>query len=401
MVSRESLDRYSAASTRAVDLAKRDLKRFWGRLDLSDPDKARDALLEFIPALVNTYGDLVATAAMEWYDEERAKVADLPDYRASSDVYTTSTEQAVASTRYAVGHLYTDNQAAALAALGGTVQRLVKDAGRDVIARNVRLDPAHPRYARVPRGAKTCAWCSILASRGWVYLSRESANLHGKGHDHCDCELVPSWKADEAYMEGYDPDALYAQYGEARHAVIAEGGDPNDLSAIAAEARKLFPAAYTDGHKPPKKPRASRDGTLTGAKWNNYRQELAARIEADGVARKLPPKKIPEAPQDWPEDLPVLTSKAWAHILYGNGSAKRGFRGGHLHGYGWVAGGSEFPADWTPEDIRDAAEHILRESTDDTVTEVHGTYRGVSLDVWISSNAKGRRRLATIHPSKR
>lgn len=247
MVDRESLNRYSAASSRAVELAKRDLERFWGRLDLSDPDKARDALLEFIPVLVSTYGDLVATAAMEWYDEERAKVAGLPEYRASSDIYTTSTEQAVASTRYAAGHLYTDNQAAALAALAGTVHRLVKDAGRDVIARNVRLDPAHPRYARVPRGAKTCAWCSILASRGWVYLSKESANLHGKGHDHCDCELVPSWKASEAYMEGYDPDALYAQYGEARRAVIAEGGDPNDLSAIAAKARSLYPEAYTDG----------------------------------------------------------------------------------------------------------------------------------------------------------
>lgn len=247
MVSRESLDRYSAASTRAVDLAKRDLERFWSRLDLTNPNAARDALLEFVPTLVSTYGDLVATAAMEWYDEERAKVPGLPEYRASSDVYTTSAEQAAASTRYAAGHLYTDNQAAALAVLEGTVHKLVKDAGRDVIARNVRLDPAHPRYARVPRGAKTCAWCSILASRGWVYVSKESAALHGKGHAHCDCELVPSWKANEAYMRGYDPDKMYAQYNDARHAVMSEGGDPNDLKVIAAKARSLHPGAYTDG----------------------------------------------------------------------------------------------------------------------------------------------------------
>ena len=247
MVDRASLNHYSTASSKAVDLAKRDLQRFWRRLDLTNPDKARDALLEFIPTLVGTYGDLVATAAMEWYDEERAKVKGLPPYEATSDVYPTIDAQATASTRYATGHLYTNNPHQALAVLEGTVHRLIKDAGRDVIARNVKLDPAHPRYARVPRGAKTCAWCSILASRGWVYVSKESANLHGKGHDHCDCELVPSWKSSEAYMEGYDPDALYAQYGESRRAVAAEGGDPNDLNAIAAKARQLYPGAYTDG----------------------------------------------------------------------------------------------------------------------------------------------------------
>ena len=247
MVDRQSLNRYSAASSRAVDLAKRDLQRFWNRLDLTDPNTARDALLEFVPSLVHTYGDIVATAAMQWYDEERSKIPGLPEYRASSDVYTTSGEQAVASTRYAAGHLYTDNQEAALAALGGTVQKMVKDAGRATIARNVRLDPAHPRYARVPRGAKTCAWCAMLASRGWVYVSKETAALHGRGHAHCDCELVPSWKANEAYMRGYDPDALYGMYGKARSAVLAAGGDENDLSQIAAKARELFPDAYTDG----------------------------------------------------------------------------------------------------------------------------------------------------------
>ncbi len=398
MVDRSSLNHYSAASTRAVELAKRDLQRFWNRLDLTNPDKARDALLEFIPTLVDTYGDLVATAAMEWYDEERAKIASLPGYRASVDIYTTSTDQAVAVTRYAASHLYTNNPHQALAVLEGTVHRLIKDAGRDVIARNVKLDPAHPRYARVPRGAKTCAWCSILASRGWVYVSKESANLHGKGHDHCDCELVPSWKAHDEYIKGYDPDAEYARYEEARHAVAVEGGDPNDLKAIAAKARSLHPEAYTDGHKPEKKARASRDGTLSEKKWTNYRQELAARIEADGVARKLPPKEIPEAPQDWPEDLPILTSKAWAHILYGNGSAKHGFRGGHLPGYGWVAGGSEFPTDWTPRDVQDAAESLLQGVSEGRSGKIRGSFRGITLEAWISVKKNGDRSLSTIHP---
>lgn len=51
----------------------------------------------------------------------------------------------------------------------------------------------------------------MLASRGFVYLTRETASLGGGFHNgRCDCNVVPSWG--ERHIAGYDPDALYRQY---------------------------------------------------------------------------------------------------------------------------------------------------------------------------------------------
>ena len=53
---------------------------------------------------------------------------------------------------------------------------------KDVINETARLtgrftaqnDPTRPKYARVPQG-KTCAFCAMLASRGFVYASEDTA----------------------------------------------------------------------------------------------------------------------------------------------------------------------------------------------------------------------------------
>src|SRR5690606_30591406 len=93
--------------------------------------------------------------------------------------------------------------------------RMVLQPGRDTIADNVGRDPARPRWARVPVG-KTCAFCSMLASRGAVYASEETARMRHY-HDDCNCGAIPMWDGDD-YPEGYDPDALYEQYASARSA---------------------------------------------------------------------------------------------------------------------------------------------------------------------------------------
>lgn len=65
------------------------------------------------------------------------------------------------------------------------------------------------RYARVPMGTETCDWCIMLASRGFVYYTQESAE-HGM-HLHCDCIVVPGVDG-QTSIEGYDPDAYYDMY---------------------------------------------------------------------------------------------------------------------------------------------------------------------------------------------
>lgn len=79
-------------------------------------------------------------------------------------------------------------------------------ANRCAIA-NADRDPAKPRWARVPTGSETCGFCIMLASRGYDYLRKESAD---HAHPNCDCRVVPQFG--EGSIEGYDPsyyDELY------------------------------------------------------------------------------------------------------------------------------------------------------------------------------------------------
>lgn len=67
------------------------------------------------------------------------------------------------------------------------------------------------RYARVPTGRETCAFCFMLASRGYVYTGEAEAGADGNEyHAHCDCTIVPNFNREK--IEGYDPDALYERY---------------------------------------------------------------------------------------------------------------------------------------------------------------------------------------------
>ena len=102
-----------------------------------------------------------------------------------------------------------------------------------------RARPAKPRFARVPRGV-TCGFCTVLASRGAVYHTAETAGELGQFHGGCDCPivLIPKGSAlpkgyDPAVLpEGYDPAALDEEYAAAR-AAVTHGTSAARLSASA------------------------------------------------------------------------------------------------------------------------------------------------------------------------
>lgn len=245
MTTRSDVDALTDAGRGVVALARRDLDRFWAQFAGRSPELFRDALLEFVPELVRTYGDVAATVAAEWYEETRAAQVG-PGFRA---VVGGAVDDAAVqgSVRYAAGSLFTDNPAAGLALLSGALQRFVLYSSRDTVARNVARDPSNPRYGRVPSGTHTCAFCSLMASRGFVYYTRRSAGDLGRGvgddyHDDCDCHVVAEWDADQHHIEGYDPGRLFDMYRAAREA--AGTGDPKP---ILAQMRAMFPDEFTDG----------------------------------------------------------------------------------------------------------------------------------------------------------
>lgn len=215
MPSRADVETLRSANAGLVRLAKRDLEAFWASLDLSQPEATRDALLRFMPALTDLYGEAAATVAADWYDEVRAADGVRGSFVAEM-ASTAPPAQVQARTRYAAGHLFTSQPESMLGFLSTeVVSKYVLQPGRDTLSLSAARDGA--RWARVPSGAETCAFCLMLASRGFVYESESSAGSRSKYHGDCDCTVVPDW-SDDPRLDGYNPDDLYAKYREARAA---------------------------------------------------------------------------------------------------------------------------------------------------------------------------------------
>jgi hypothetical protein len=60
--------------------------------------------------------------------------------------------------------------------------------GRPVDARRPACDPV-PRVT----SANPCKFCSMLAGRGAVYLTAETAGENNRFHDHCSCVIAPEY----------------------------------------------------------------------------------------------------------------------------------------------------------------------------------------------------------------
>ncbi|WP_190973838.1 hypothetical protein, partial [Bifidobacterium reuteri] len=99
---------------------------------------------------------------------------------------------------------------------------------------NAEHDPAEPRYARVPVGP-TCAFCILMASRGFVYWSEEKAGGRGnRYHQNDDCRIVSSWG--ESQVKGYDPDGMKQRYKQCR-ATISGMLNRNEYDKYVAEMK--------------------------------------------------------------------------------------------------------------------------------------------------------------------
>lgn len=233
MPSGSDVETLRAANAELSRLVEAELSDFFASMSGASPEAVRDALLEVVPALVSEYGDVAATASAEWFEQVYGSPA-----RLAAPLPSSAVQQGV---RFAAGHLWTPEPAAIVGLLATQVDKWVKQPGRDTIARSAERDGL--RWARVPSGAKTCAWCLVLASRDAVYLTERSATKGANGSDYhgkCDCVAVPMESVDD-YPEGYDPGGLYDTYMAARSA-----SGSNDVKDIAAELRRRNPNLVTD-----------------------------------------------------------------------------------------------------------------------------------------------------------
>lgn len=84
------------------------------------------------------------------------------------------------------------------AAAAAAAMRLALNGGRETVLNTARSDTRSVGWMRVTSG-KPCAWCAMIASRGVVFWTRESAEAatrpaHAKGHDGCNCMIEPAYR---------------------------------------------------------------------------------------------------------------------------------------------------------------------------------------------------------------
>lgn len=135
---------------------------------------------------------------------------------------------------------------AAAVRMVGSTQYLALEGGRQAMQRSIAADSEATGWSRVT-DTDPCAWCAMLASRGPVYKSAQTAGDPRQGgnryHDHCACQAWPAFTHDEPFIgiaENLYDDWLRETRGRGgKHAVNAfrRWWESEGRAAYAAPAR--------------------------------------------------------------------------------------------------------------------------------------------------------------------
>lgn len=195
-------------------LVARDVVRAWRRLR-PESRLSVDLIPDLVSAIADiatAYGEVSGTVAADFYDFMAAAGGRrLPPAVPANPVPPRVQVEKLAA--WATGPLRFADPLPdqALARVVGVTQRLAQQPRTSTVINMARRD--RTRWAVVPQG-KTCAFCLMLASRGAVYWSEESASAFKRRHTHCDCAFVPIFQPDDLPQINRE---LHEEWSEATH----------------------------------------------------------------------------------------------------------------------------------------------------------------------------------------
>ncbi|MDR1954293.1 MAG: hypothetical protein LBQ21_07495 [Clostridiales Family XIII bacterium] len=216
MLSRKEFDDYVSKLEGLSKGARETMWKYWQAIDFNEVGAAINTTRDLMYALSSEYGDAAAKVAADFYEAIRAKELGgaYEALLADNAPYDQIRKQVgYAAKNHLLGETPTTEEMYKY--LAGCLDKNVKGSARNTITKNALRDKADVRYARVPTGSKTCAFCVMLASRGFVYATEESAGALGQYHAHCDCQIVMNFEKSPK-VEGYDPDKYYELYKEGK-----------------------------------------------------------------------------------------------------------------------------------------------------------------------------------------
>lgn len=244
-VDKSSLDAFRATIAMQAGAARNLMETSIAEYLRRNPGAPVADVREYALALADTteyvYGQAAAAATAQLYDRT-AEALGL-DLGPAALAELEDVDQAERVIHYQAGKLAEGDYAGFGAAVGRYLaDRVLRTSWQTVIdnADRPRDRKLGIRYARVPTGAKTCGFCIMLASRGFVYRSRRLAGDLGPGvrfnsfHNGCDCLVVAG--DESTTVEGYEPDKMYEAYADARDTVRS-----GDWKRIVAELNTRAP----------------------------------------------------------------------------------------------------------------------------------------------------------------
>ena len=161
-----------------------------------------DPLTDFAYAVAQKYGEASGALSAEMYDA----VAEIQNAKVPpAEIAPTPTLDEVSKTIRGV-----TKKSKNVNMVANSVGRLVKRTGADTTLMNAKRDRA--QFAWVPSG-DSCPFCIMLASNGWLNVSKETMrNGHAEHiHANCDCTYAVRFD-DKSYVEGYDPQKYRDMY---------------------------------------------------------------------------------------------------------------------------------------------------------------------------------------------
>ena len=228
-------------------------------IDFDDWTTAAEELRTVITQIVDYYGLASSELGAQWYEY----CHELGTGRGYTAIVGETSRYSVRSDVNAVLDKMFDgaiDEHRALELLKGVVTDQVQKQARDTILSNLNDEyleakrlgsdtfAAQLGYARVPVG-DTCAFCIMLASRGFVYASERSASqtrLGNKYHPNCNCTVVPFTQAHtipgyEGLLEKYE--RMYRDADKARRS----GNLPKELKKHIEVTRREHNERYMKG----------------------------------------------------------------------------------------------------------------------------------------------------------
>ncbi|MER7053483.1 hypothetical protein [Streptomyces sp. NPDC000351] len=232
--------RWRAAQLGLTTLLLRDLRGLRRLINPSRLQATVPSWIEAVAAIVARYSEVSATLAADFYDGEResAEVAGaftVPLADPPPDA------QVDASMRWATKDVWERAPQAATAVqvepldvrldtafdkAGMATQKLVADVGRETVRQAVRQDRQAVAYARVA-ALGACSFCKLMASRGSVYATAETAGRDAndrfsgdasvvKFHNNCHCGILPVFRGQRFELSPHAArwDEIYREYAQ-------------------------------------------------------------------------------------------------------------------------------------------------------------------------------------------